>query len=225
MRAGRSTGEVAGPAQSGDDELEARLGVPAPELSPRVRGAIDQLLVEVAGLRDELARTQARLRELERLADEDSLTPISNRRAFLRELMRAIRYAERYGGGGSLLYFDLNGMKAINDTHGHPAGDAVLLQVARLLLSHVRASDLVGRLGGDEFGVLLVRADREQARLKARSLAALVRRTPLVWQQTTIPISVAYGAHAFQPSEDVESVLAAADRDMYRRKRRMKRPE
>jgi diguanylate cyclase (GGDEF)-like protein len=202
-----------------DDALCRRLGLGTGELTPPVRSVVRRLLAEVDHLRDELARSEARVRELERLADEDALAPISNRRAFLRELMRAIRYAERYGIGGSLLYFDLNGMKAINDGFGHPAGDAVLLHVARLLLANVRASDLVGRLGGDEFGVLLVRADRAQAEQKAKALAELVERTPARFQDHAIRVGLAFGIHAFGPGEDVDAVLAAADRDMYRHKR------
>lgn len=208
-------------AESEGDRL-AGLGVSPDDLAPDVRHALDRLVGEVGTLRDELARSQTRLRELERLADEDSLAPISNRRAFLRELMRAIRYAERYGSSGSLLYFDLNGMKAINDTFGHPAGDAVLLHVARLLLAHVRASDLVGRLGGDEFVVLLARADEALARDKAARLAELIRCTPAEWKGESISVSLAYGVHAFGPGEDVDSVLASADRDMYDHKRSLK---
>jgi diguanylate cyclase (GGDEF)-like protein len=170
-------------------------------------------------LRHELERTRSRLAELERLANEDSLTPISNRRAFLRDLARMIGYVERYGAACSLLYFDLNGLKAINDGFGHAAGDAALIHVAEMLLSHTRSSDVVGRLGGDEFGVLLTRADEAVALAKAEQLADVVARTPLVSKGQTIPISVACGAHRLAAGEEPQVALAAVDRAMYRQKR------
>ena len=106
------------------------LGLPEQELTPSVRSALGDLIEEVAELRKELVTTQVRLAELERLADEDSLAPISNRRAFLRSLARTVGYVERYGAACSLLYFDVNGLKSINDTRGHAAGDAALIHIA-----------------------------------------------------------------------------------------------
>jgi Diguanylate cyclase, GGDEF domain len=139
-------------ADAGADDAVGLLGLPAHELTPKVRSALGHLIDEVADLRHELLTTQRRLLELERLADEDALAPISNRRAFLRDLARTIKYVERYGAACSLLYFDVNGLKSINDTHGHAAGDAALIHVADILRSNTRTSDVVGRLGGDESG-------------------------------------------------------------------------
>src|SRR5882724_6798893 len=98
------------------------LGLTETELSPSVKAALQTLLEEVARLRDELHRTRKRIAHLERLADEDAMLPIANRRAFVRELTRIMSYSERYGSPGSVLYFDLNGMKGINDSFGHAAG-------------------------------------------------------------------------------------------------------
>ncbi len=163
-----------------------------------------------------------RMAKLERLADEDSLAPISNRRAFVRELSRLMSFAERYGAPSSLLFFDVNGMKEINDTHGHGAGDAALLQVANILLEQVRTSDVVGRLGGDEFGVILAQADQAAALEKAASLAKAIESAPLEWQGTTITLELAHGAYTFLGGDNVESALAAADEAMYAHKRGMK---
>jgi PleD family two-component response regulator len=148
---------TAGAAANVDDAI-GLLGLPEQELTPTVRSALHHLIEEVAELRQELLTTQGRLAELERLADEDSPAPISNRRAFLRSLARTIGYVERYGAACSLLYFDVNGLKSINDTHGHAAGDAALIHVATVLRAHIRASDVIGRLGGE--GVLLTRPTR-----------------------------------------------------------------
>lgn len=205
-----------------DQEIEALTGVPAAQLTPEVRQALLLLLRDNAQLHEEIERRRRREAELERLADEDALVPISNRRSFMRELARAIRAIERYGTPGCVLYFDLNGLKEVNDRYGHAAGDAVLRHVAEILLRHLRASDVFARLGGDEFGVILMWADLETARAKAYTLAALVAERPLVWQGHRIGINVACGAYAFAPGQHADEVLAAADREMYRCKRQQK---
>jgi diguanylate cyclase (GGDEF)-like protein len=209
------TGSATG---AGPDPLDL-MDLPEAELTPRVRSVLHRLLDELNELRGELAVTQSRLAEMERLADEDALAPISNRRAFLRELARAISHIERYGSSKSLLYFDVNGMKAINDAYGHPAGDAALVHVALVLRANIRSSDLIGRLGGDEFGVLLIQADRVTAWRKADALAAIVARTPFIWQGRAIPLSVAYGACEIEAGMDPAAVIALADREMYANKR------
>jgi diguanylate cyclase (GGDEF)-like protein len=207
-----------GSATEASDDPVGLLGLPEQDLTPNARVALRHLIEEVGRMRQELAQAEARLTELERLANEDSLAPISNRRAFLRDLARTTGYVERYGASCSLLYFDVNGLKAINDTFGHAAGDAALIHVAEVLLSRTRSSDVVGRLGGDEFGVLLARADEAAALRKAERLADAVARAQLTWKGTIIRLSVAYGAHRLGPGEDPQVALAAADRAMYRHK-------
>ncbi|MET1025844.1 MAG: GGDEF domain-containing protein [Dongiaceae bacterium] len=198
----------------------AFLGLNEGELSVNVRLALQTLLDEVTHLRDELDQTRKRIAHLEQLADEDAMLPIANRRAFLRELTRMISYAERYGTAGSMLYFDINGMKAINDRFGHVAGDAVLQHFARLLIENVRDTDIVGRLGGDEFGVILTRADERQAQDKASALVRVIERTPFEWQGERLAVSCSVGIHQFLGKQTAETALNAADADMYRLKRR-----
>src|SRR6185503_8659165 len=125
------------------------LGIPEGEFTPRVRDAIMTLMGEVDSLRRELSQTRVRLEEVEKTADQDHLLPLLNRRAFVRELTRYIAFAGRYGTPASLIYFDLDGFKTVNDTHGHAGGDAVLKNFAQVLSDNVRDSDCVGRLGGD----------------------------------------------------------------------------
>ena len=194
------------------------LGIPEAELTPKVREAIVTLMQEVDSLRHQLEQTKGRLGHLEKLADQDTLAPISNRRAFVRELSRIISYSERYKAPSSLVYFDLNGFKAINDTLGHAAGDAALLHVAKLLVENVRESDVVGRLGGDEFGVILAHADEPQALEKAASLAAVVAASPIDYDGMSFHVQVAYGASTFAGGETVSEAIAAADRAMYANK-------
>jgi diguanylate cyclase (GGDEF)-like protein len=153
------------------------MGIPEAEFTPRVRDAILRLMGEVDRLRKDVIQATARASHLERLADQDSLVPVFNRRAFVRELGRMQSFAERYDQASSLVYFDANGLKNVNDTHGHAAGDALLAHIARLLVQNVRDTDIVGRLGGDEFGVILVYTDKPLADEKAQLLATLVQDT------------------------------------------------
>jgi diguanylate cyclase (GGDEF)-like protein len=196
------------------------LGLNETELSPNVRAALQALLDEVGRLRQELEMTRKRISHLERMADEDSMLPIANRRAFVRELTRLISYSERYGTAGSVLYFDLNGMKDVNDRFGHAAGDEVLRHFARLLVANVRDSDVVGRLGGDEFGVILAQADETQARDKAASLVELAQAHPIAWQGETLQLSCAVGIHQYSARQNADEALSKADADMYDEKRR-----
>jgi len=196
------------------------LGLSETELSPSVRAALQTLLEEVSRLRDELQRTRKRIAHLERLADEDAMLPIANRRAFVRELTRLISYSERYGSPGSVLYFDLNGMKAINDRFGHAAGDAVLQHFATLLVNNVRDSDVVGRLGGDEFGVILAQADHPQAEEKAQQLLDVIKTSPMDWEGNPIALSCAVGIHQFSSEQSADDALSEADASMYREKKK-----
>lgn len=206
-------------ARIGADEAVHLLGLPEEELTPSVRAVLSHLIEEVVDLRDELSVTQTRLSEIERLADEDALAPISNRRAFLRQLDRTIGYIRRYNAEASLLYFDLNALKAINDDFGHAAGDQALIHVAETLLAQTRSSDLVGRLGGDEFGVILAQTSGQVAKLKARRLAEAVAARRLTFEDRVIPVSVAFGTCDLKPDQEPEGALALADQAMYAHKK------
>ena len=194
-------------------------GIADAELTPKLRQALMGLLGEVEQLKRELGEARARIGYLERLADEDPLMPVANRRAFVRELTRMMSFAQRYGTAASIVYFDINSLKQINDEYNHAAGDAALLQVARILLDNVRNTDVVGRLGGDELGVLLVQTDQALAEQKAGQLAAAVAAQPLLWQGREIRLGVAFGVYSFSGGENAGEAIDAADRAMYAAKR------
>ncbi len=195
------------------------LGVAEEALTPELRQAVARIATERDRLHEELTKARAKIAALERLADEDALTPVANRRAFVRELSRMIAFSHRYGVPASLVYFDVNNMKQINDEHGHAAGDAALRQVAAVLRDNIRSSDVVGRLGGDEFGVVLAQTDAEQAHNKAAALAAAIAERPLRWGKYSMPVSAAFGVYAFSGTEKPQHAIEAADRAMYARKR------
>lgn len=198
------------------------MGIPEPELTPKVREALMALMAEVESMRRDLHEARERLVNLERLADRDPLIPVANRRAFVRELTRTMSYSERYGHASSVVYIDLNDFKDINDTYGHTAGDEALKHVADILLNNVRESDVVGRLGGDEFGVILEKSDANAAREKADALREAILASPMQWQDSQITVNVAFGVYTFSGPEDAGHALAAADRDMYAHKRSTK---
>ncbi|MFQ5973485.1 MAG: GGDEF domain-containing protein [Alphaproteobacteria bacterium] len=194
-------------------------GIPTTELTPKVHAAIEMLMAEVQRLREDLHQAQQRVGYLEKLADEDSLVPVANRRAFVRELSRMVAFAERYGTPSSILYFDINGFKTINDQHGHAAGDAAIKHVAELLTSNVRETDVVGRLGGDEFGVILAQSDSQTAADKADALATTIAANPLDWNEMALALNVAYGTYTITGEENPGEALERADRAMYAQKR------
>lgn len=221
----RATGTGAARAVSGSGSAAAPrdvtsvMGIPEAEFTPKVRQAIMALMAEVDALRRDLQVAETRIKNLEETADQDTLTPIANRRAFVRELSRTMSYAERYGTPASVLYFDVDGLKQINDTLGHAAGDAALLHVARILADNVRDTDTIGRLGGDEFGMILANSDERQAAEKGQILSRAIEKSPLLWKGTVLELSAAWGSFSFRSAVDPAHALDAADREMYQRKR------
>lgn len=203
---------------AGTDQAKSKLKL-AKSGDSGLSSELTRLQAEREAMQRELEDARARIVQLERLADEDSLAPIANRRAFVRELSRMIAFTRRYGPPSSVIYFDVNGMKQINDTHGHPAGDAALRHVADILAKNVRESDIVGRLGGDEFGVILAQTSQEQANAKAVALGQAIGTTPLRWGKFEISVTAAYGVYSFTGTDDAQVAIEAADKAMYKQKR------
>ncbi|HEX4078641.1 MAG TPA: GGDEF domain-containing protein [Rhizomicrobium sp.] len=195
------------------------LGIPPGKFTPRVGRAVAALFGEALAMRREIERLRGHVHALELSADHDPLLPVLNRRAFLRELSRQIAMAARYGAPASLVYFDLDGFKRVNDTHGHACGDVVLAHFASFLLSNLRESDAVGRMGGDEFGVILAHAKFDVAEMKCARLFKLSAALPAAWSGIQLPVSFCYGACELCPGLQPESAIAQADTAMYRRKR------
>jgi len=198
----------------------AFLGLSEADLTPQVQEALTTLMTEIDDLRGEVSRLKLRLNEAQMQADQDVLTPVLNRRAFLREMKRVAAFAQRYGSPASVVFFDLDGFKNVNDRFGHAAGDAALQAVARRLLANVRESDVVGRMGGDEFAVLLAQADKETALSKAASLAAAIQDTPVEFGEWSAPLHISWGVREIAPGSDPEVALAEADAAMFVRKRK-----
>lgn len=181
--------------------------------------SVDEANAEIARLRAEVAALTARAEAAEAAAEHDVLTPLLNRRGFVAAMTRTVAYCTRYKVPAVLLYLDLDGFKAVNDTLGHAAGDAALVRVAELLLENVRATDAVGRLGGDEFAVLLLNADMEAGREKAAGLKTALDEAAFTWDGRPAVLGGSFGVRAFAGQADVETWLAEADAAMWVRKR------
>ena len=192
------------------------MGLPQPRVDDEFP-SVTALLAENERLKRELAVARARIGELEARADIDPLLDILNRRGFERELKRALAHVKRYGTQAALMFVDLDGFKGINDRYGHGAGDALLKAVARELIGHVRASDIVGRIGGDEFGVIVWRLEEPQAITKARELEGVIARVGVAHGRSQVGVAASIGVAPLVDSNPAD-MIALADQAMYARK-------
>jgi len=179
---------------------------------------VQQLVEEISRLRGQVAQLQDRVEQLDHLAHQDSLIDLPNRRGFVRGLERLIASVSRYDGHAAMLFVDVDGLKTINDTFGHRAGDMALIQVAELLESGVRKSDFVARIGGDEFGILLENADEASAHETAARLINMIAGCEFMHDGDSLPLSVAIGVGMIDAHDNADEVMARADEQMYRRK-------
>jgi diguanylate cyclase (GGDEF)-like protein/PAS domain S-box-containing protein len=163
-----------------------------------------------------LKQMEERLRALS-LADE--LTGLLNRRGFLTMAERQLEAAARMKRRAFILYADVDGLKVINDTWGHQAGDLALLDTAGLLRDTYRESDIIGRLGGDEFAVLLVDFDESPDKLASRLLENLKAYNSENELSYNLMISVGTARYDPESPASIEELLVRADRLMYERKR------
>lgn len=161
---------------------------------------------------------RATLDQLAALANRDGLTELFNRRRFDEHVASRIAEAIRYKFSGAIVLLDLDGFKRINDSHGHPAGDAVLKAVAGILRAGTRTSDFVARLGGDEFAIELPHIHLEDAVMVATKLVQAVR-MPIDWGGTSLAVGMSAGVAMYpQDGKTLERVVHAADAALYRAK-------
>ena len=184
---------------------------------PAIRAVLDKLEPEdrkvVVAALERAERTEAELRYL---ADHDSLTGLLDRRRFRAELDQYVSFSARYGGHGAVMIIDIDGLKRVNDTLGHQAGDNLLRQVARILRERVRTTDIVARLSGDEFAVLMPQSDVAGAMQLGEDLRSQVadHAQPLP-EAKSATISVGITMFGGKSEIGAEGVLVAADRAMY----------
>jgi diguanylate cyclase (GGDEF)-like protein len=205
----------AAPEAAARTDQKARRRPRSEAVKAALAGGPGAAAAEVERLAAELDVSRARITELEARIEVDPLTETLNRRGFERELKRSLAYVKRYGASAALVYLDLDDFKPVNDRHGHAAGDAVLKAIAAALIRHVRASDVVARIGGDEFVVLLWNVGEAEARAKAAALEAAVYATPVRWDASTLVVGASAGVAICGPLDAAAEVLSRADTAMY----------
>jgi diguanylate cyclase (GGDEF)-like protein len=183
-------------------------------LEHRVNDAIDQLTVECV-----VAYFDRATSELAHQARHDPLTDLLNHSAFTRELALELERAARYGHGVTLVFFDFDKFKQINDTYGHREGDRALRRIAQLLQADLRRSDLAGRMGGDEFAAFLIESDESTGPHFLQRLHGRVDQL-LASGELPVPVSLSAGLAQY-PTEgdDVDALFRLADERLYAAKR------
>lgn len=168
-----------------------------------------------------------RLSEMEEMASRDELTGLHNRRFFYQSLQNELGKARASRESLALMMLDLDGLKAVNDEFGHAAGDAVLANLAGVIVKHVRGSDVAARLGGDEFGVVMPATDKRGAFSLARRLWEELEHVPMHEENgRSVMVTVSVGVSGYPwGGDDLDELLQWADADMYANKvsRRMPR--
>ena len=171
----------------------------------RLEGQVAERTAQLEQSTEELRLANERLFLL---ATSDALTGCSNRRYFMEQAQRQLAAARRSGQALCLLMLDLDHFKRVNDQHGHPAGDEVLRQTAELARAQVRSADLLGRLGGEEFALLLPDTDRAGARLLGERLLQAIREREFAYEQHRLHVSASLGLAQLRPGESLDSLYA-----------------
>lgn len=193
---------------------------PEPLADPRIEAVLAKLEPgDRDVLRAALARAGRSNEELRYLADHDALTGLFGRRRFLDELDQYVEFTARYGGRGAVLVVDIDGLKGVNDSFGHRAGDGLIVSVATILRGRVRTTDIVARLAGDEFAVLMPQTDSAGAMRLGEDLRAQVATDASV-APAGVRATVSVGITMFggEPGLSSGAVLEAADQAMYEAK-------
>ena len=165
-----------------------------------------------------------RIHSLETIATTDELTGIKNRRGFFEAFAGELDRCDRgLSEGGLLMLIDLDNFKAINDTHGHQAGDASLRLVARTLQNEVRMMDTAARLGGDEFVLIFSNTNKQSIAPRAQALAWQLNHLSLAWYGEEIPVRASLGLQPYKAGDDMDKIFNAADSALYADKFRRKR--
>jgi diguanylate cyclase len=202
-----------------------RAGLPAEvaAATSRLTEQIDRMISNNASLKEKLASSQkilsAQQRQIEMLRTAvlvDGMTQLANRSYFDDKLGEMIKLRQRYDEVFFLIILDVDRFKSINDTHGHPAGDQILREVAARIRSALRESDFVARFGGDEFAVILIKSTPQAAEAVAGKLCNSVREGRFSFEGADIAVTLSIGAAEATAFDTAESLVERADAALYR---------
>ena len=187
-------------------------------LSQVKTGEIDmeKLAGELSLLQRQVDAQAEMIRSLKRDTITDALTGAMNRRGFEIELNKALANAKRHNRLNALVFVDMDNFKHINDTYGHHAGDEALCHVAEILQANIRETDVLARVGGDEFSIILndVRSV-EDAHNRAQILSDFISTSPVQFEDESIFIHASVGTQSFKAEDDMIDVISKADEAMY----------
>ena len=178
----------------------------------------DGALVGFEGIIRDVTPYKKMEEELRRLATTDSLTGINNRRNFMELVQKEINRSNRYEHPFSLIMLDIDLFKKVNDTYGHSAGDQVLIEFCNTCLKELRESDIMGRLGGEEFAVAVLESEAAGAAILAERIRKAVAAKTVVFGSWDIGFTVSLGVARMRPGFDLNSLLEHADRALYQAK-------
>ncbi|MDO8140953.1 MAG: GGDEF domain-containing protein [Candidatus Brocadiales bacterium] len=156
-----------------------------------------------------------RIKELEKMVLLDPLTELANRRYIESNIQSKLDEMRRYGRPFGILFMDIDRFKIVNDTYGHDIGDKVLIMVANTFVKNVRASDIVGRWGGEEFLAIIPNINEEQLYFTANKLRVLVEQSGFSLDSGIVQVTVSIGATIAQPKDTAETLLERADKLLY----------
>jgi diguanylate cyclase (GGDEF)-like protein len=183
--------------------------------------------VQVSLLHRYQAQLNIKVSELEEMAARDELTGLYNRRHFYHEIQRALASAVATKEPMALLLLDLDGLKLINDEHGHSVGDVIIANLGKVIVKHSRNSDTGARLGGDEYGIIMPGTDKRGAFAMARRLWEELEQTPMYERDGKhLMVTVSIGVSGYPwGGEDLDEMIHWADSDMYANKVSRKLPD
>jgi GGDEF domain-containing protein len=189
-------------------DVASVLGLPVDAVTPALLAAVTPLLAEIDRLHWATEQGERRAHWLERQSDRHSVVPCLTRRAFVRELDSFLVGGDCFG---TVALVQVAGVEALRQLFGLAAGEGALRHIAAVILGALRASDMVGCLGGSDFALLLPGTSEDQARLKLDSICARLVEPPFTWLDHRIPLKPAFGLHPLVPGDSAEAAIAAAD--------------
>lgn len=173
----------------------------------------------VSDANDLLLAQRSKIDTLESIVSRDEMTGLLNRRGFEEQLSQELSRVRRgQSKGCTMVLFDLDGFKAINDNYGHPAGDAAIRAVGDFFNKTVRETDVMARMGGDEFALVLTDITTDQAEKRADTLSQSLNKLSLEWDKKVIPLHGSYGLARCVQEDQFDRLYRAADEALYRAK-------